>query len=114
LSFFDLIKSADIVVSDVSTTILESLARNVPAIIFFPNISDKIKSTDFPFDLIATNPMTFADDANSLKHLIQTLFTNPNIQLENSSKILDHYLGSRDNLFDQRASNHIAELIASS
>ena len=110
-SFYTLIQQADVVVSDMSTTILESLVRNVPVIIFFPNLYKKIKSVQFPFDLIEKNIVSFANNEDELKKILDKQLNEP---IENDierSNFLEYYLGKQDNLFPERAAKYISNLL---
>jgi len=110
-SFYTLIQQADVVVSDMSTTILESLVRNVPVIIFFPNLYKKIKSVQFPFDLIEKKIVYFANNEDELKKILDKQL---NEHIENDlerSNFLEYYLGKQDNLFPERAAKYISDLL---
>ena len=109
-SFNTLIQQADVVISDVSTTILESLVRNVPVIIFFPNLHKKIKSVQFPFDLIEKNIVSFANNEDELKKILDKQLNGHIVNNTDQSNFLEYYLGKQDNLFSERAAKHITNL----
>jgi len=109
-SFSTLIQQVDVVISDMSTTILESLVRGVPVIIFFPNLYKKIKSIQFPFDLIEKNIVSFANNEDELKKFLDKQLVDSIKNNAEDPNFLEHYLGKQDNLFSERAAKHISNL----
>lgn len=106
LNTSDLISMAALVITDLSTIALESLALGKPVIIHLPNIEQISGKDFFPHDLINENIVFYSKNAQSLFDCVKKIL-NDKPTLPKNIPLLEQYIGSPDD----RPSIHSAELI---
>ena len=107
--FYSLLEESDVLVTNLSTVTIESLAARKPVIIFFPKIETIVNSNTFPRDLIEKNIVLYANDKSLLHaHLLKTL-NGEYSHNESLNFVLEQYLGPQDSVAS-RSADFIAKL----
>lgn len=106
-NFFDLVGKSSVVISDISSTVLEALLYKKQVIIFLPQIHDIVNDDSFPLDLVKLHAVHFAGDKKQLSDTITSLLEKKNDPVEH----LSVFLGPMDGQESSRSAKLIAQLI---
>ncbi len=93
-NFHDLLLMSDVMITNISTTIMEALAENKPVIIFFPRIERIVNPDTFPIDLIRENIVLYAEEKKILLEQLNKIINGNFVLSENQlNDILEKYFG---------------------
>ena len=107
-----LIEKSSFVISNLSTTSVESLSRKKPVIIFLPNIEHIVDRDSFPRIFIEKNIFLHATDSDSLREQISKILDNSFvIPWKEAKKMVVDYLGITNGTSSNTISNAILKLI---
>lgn len=105
--FFNLVGDASIVISDISSVILEALLSKKHVIVFLPQIHSIVDSESFPLDLVKLKVVHLAENQRQLSETIQNLLLKNSEQSGN----LSAFLGPLDGQERLRSAKLIAQLL---
>lgn len=107
--FFELLAKSSLVISDISSTILEALLSGKHVIVFFPQIHQIVDSNSFPLDLIQDKVIPLAQDKTELSDCIKNLLEKKDLDF--TSKQISTFFGPMDGKESARSAKLIADLI---
>lgn len=106
------LEKADLLITNLSTTVIDALCMRKPVIIYLPNVGNYVDENSFPRDLIANNTILYANDVSSLiKNINLVTSDSYEQQSDIKDKILSEYVGPRDGNSVYRSCLNIINLI---
>lgn len=108
----NLFKTANCVITNLSTVSLDAIAHSIPVLLYVPNLEQIVKTSFFPQILIDKKVVLYAHDVESLNtQLIRILKGDFSIQESHRKEILEEFYGAIDSNAAIRSVEQIDDIL---